>query len=160
MAHVYTEPINEEPLAYFTGGAAEVSRPHEVAQVVSHFICHDLRALVRHIFGFIQLLHEKTYAHLDNTNRQHLDTILESGKTISALMDDLLNFARVARFETHKREVGLKPTVEDAPNQLLQIGHDPRVRENNCGLDGRSSKFCPGCTVRDSQKRGGFEADC
>jgi AraC-like DNA-binding protein len=120
MAHVYTEPINEEPLAYFTGGAAEVSRPHEVVQVVSHFICHDLRALVRHIFGFIQLLHEKTYAHLDNTNRQHLDTILESGKTISALMDDLLNFARVARFETHKREVGLKQTVEEAPNQLLR----------------------------------------
>ena len=118
MARVYTEPINEEPLAYFTGGAAEVSRPHEVVQVVSHFICHDLRALVRHIFGFVQLLHEKTYAHLDNTNRQHLDTILESGKTISALMDDLLNLARVARFETHKREVGLKQTVEEALNQL------------------------------------------
>ena len=80
MARVYTEPINEEPLAYFTGGAAEVSRPHEVVQVVSHFICHDLRALVRHIFGFVQLLHEKTYAHLDNTNQQYLDAILESGK--------------------------------------------------------------------------------
>jgi AraC-like DNA-binding protein len=118
MARVYTEPINEEPLAYFTEGAAEFSRPHEVVQVVSHFICHDLRALVRHIFGFVQLLHEKTYAHLDNTNRQYLDTILESGETISTLMDDLLNLARVARFETHKREVGLKQTVEETPNQL------------------------------------------
>ena len=35
-------------------------------------------------------------------------------------MDDLLNLARVARFETHKREVSLKQTVEDAPNQLLR----------------------------------------
>lgn len=118
MLRVYTEPINEEPLAYFTGGAAEVSRPHEVVQVVSHFICHDLRALVRHILGFVQLLHGKTYAHLDNTNRHYLDTILESGKTISTLMDDLLNLARVARFETHKKELDLNKTVEEALNQL------------------------------------------
>ena len=101
MARVYTEPINKELPAYFTGGTAEVSRPHEVVQVVSHFICHDLRAFVRHILGFVQLLHEN-YAHLDNTNRRHLD--------------------------------------------------NPRVREYNFDPVGRSSKPCPGCTVRDSQK--------
>jgi AraC-like DNA-binding protein len=118
MARVYTEPINEEPLAHFTGGAAEVSRPHEVLQVVSHFISHDLRALVHHILGFVQLLHGKTYAHLDNTNRHYFDTILESGKTISTLMDDLPNLARVARFETHKKELDLNKTFEDALNRL------------------------------------------
>jgi AraC-like DNA-binding protein len=102
MARVYTETINEEPPAYFTGDTAEVSHPHEVVQVVSHFIC-DLRALARHILGLVQLLHEKTNAHLDNTNRHYLeDTILESGKKLSTLMDDLLRLARVGRIETHR----------------------------------------------------------
>jgi AraC-like DNA-binding protein len=118
MARLYTEPINEEPLAYFAGGAAGVSRPHEVVPVVSNFISHDLHALVHHILGFVQLLHGKAYVHLDNTNRHHLDTILESGKTISTLMDDLLNLARVARFESHKKELGLKKTVEEALSEL------------------------------------------
>jgi AraC-like DNA-binding protein len=118
MARVYTEPINEEPLAYFTGGAVEVSRPPEVVQVVSHFISHDLRALVDHILGFVQWLQGRAYAHVDNTNRHYLDTILESGETISSLMDDLLNLVRVVRFETHKRELDLNKAVQEALSQL------------------------------------------
>src|SRR5262245_3050 len=118
MARFYTERIKEEPQAYFAGGAAEVSRPYEVVQVVSNFISHDLHAIVQHILGFVQLLDGKAYAHLDNTNRHYLDTILESGKTISTLMDDLLNLARVARFETHKKELGWNQTSEEAINQL------------------------------------------
>src|SRR5262249_37878249 len=118
MARFYTERIKEEPQAYFAGGAAELSRPYEVVQVVSHFISHDLHAIVQHIFGFVQLLDKKAYAHPDNTNRHYLDTILESGKTISTLMDDLLNLAPVARFETHKKELGWNQTSEEAINQL------------------------------------------
>src|SRR5262245_17779711 len=118
MARLYMERTNEEIPAYFAGGAAEVSRPHEVVPVVSYFISHDLHALVQHILGFVQLLHGKAYANLDNTNRHYLDTILESGKTISTLMDDLLNLARVARFETHKKELGLNKTVKEALSEL------------------------------------------
>src|SRR5262249_15972048 len=118
MARLYMERTNEEIPAYFAGGAAEVSRAHEGVQVISHFISHDLHGLVQHILGFVQLLHGKAYADLDNTNRHYLDTILESGKTISTLMDDLLNLARVARFETHKKELGLNKTVEEALSEL------------------------------------------
>ena len=118
MARLYMERTNDEIPAYFARGAAEVSRSHEGVQVVSYFISHDLHALVQHILGFVQLLHGKAYAHLDKTNRHYLDTILESGKTISTLMDDLLNLARVARFETHKKELGLNKTVEEALSEL------------------------------------------
>ena len=118
MSQIYTETINEKTPAYLTGRTAEVSRAHEVVQVVSHFICHDLRALVCHIVGFVQLLHEKAYGHLDNTNRHYLGTIVESGKKLSTLMDDLLRLARLARIETHKKEVHLDQTVEETLNQL------------------------------------------
>ena len=53
MARLYMERTNEEIPAYFAGGAAEVSRPHEVVPVVSYFISHDLHALVQHILGFV-----------------------------------------------------------------------------------------------------------
>src|SRR5215510_14506060 len=118
MARLYMERTNEEIPAYFAGGAAEVSRPHEGVQVVSYFISHDLHALVQHILGLVQLLHGKAYAHLDTTNRHYLDTILESGKTISTLMDDLLNLAPFTRFETHKKDLGLNKAVKEALGQL------------------------------------------
>jgi AraC-like DNA-binding protein len=87
MARIYTELINEKTPGYFTGRAAEFSRAHEEVQAVSHFICHDFRAPVRHILGFAQRLHEKAYSHLDNTNRHYLDTVVESAKKLSALME-------------------------------------------------------------------------
>ena len=88
MARINTDTINEKTPAYFTGRTAEVSRGHGEVHAVSHFICHDL------------------------------DTILESGKKLSTLMDDLLNLARVARIESPKKEQDLKPTVEEVVNQL------------------------------------------
>lgn len=80
MARIYTATINEKTPAYFTGRTAEVSRAHEELRAVSHVICHDFRAPLRHILGFTQLLHEKAYSDLDYTNRHYLDTILESAK--------------------------------------------------------------------------------
>src|SRR5215475_8164919 len=118
MARIYTDTINDDTLVYFAERTTEVSHAHEVVQVVSNFISHDLHALVQHILRFVQLFHGKAYAHLDNTNRHYLDTILESGKTMLSLMDDLLNFAPVTRFETHKKDLDLNKTVKEALGQL------------------------------------------
>jgi AraC-like DNA-binding protein len=119
MARIYMDTINEKTPAYFTRRTAEVSCAHEELRAVSHVIYHnDLRAPVRHILAFAQLLHEKAYSDLDNTNRHYLDTILESTKKLLTLMDDLLKLARLGRTETHKKEVNLNKTVEEALNQL------------------------------------------
>src|SRR4029077_6913195 len=44
--------------------------------------------------------------------------ILEAGKKLSTLMDDLLRLARLARFETHKKDLDLKKTVAEPLNHL------------------------------------------
>src|SRR5262245_29947867 len=129
MARLYTERINEEIPAYSVRHTAETSRPHEVVQVVSHFICHDLRALMSHILGFVQLLQERAYGQLDDTDRDHLDSLLESGKKLSILMDDLLRLAWLARIETQK-EMNLNRTVDETLNQLLpRIAGRPAIRQ-------------------------------
>jgi AraC-like DNA-binding protein len=117
MAQTYTKTINEKTPAYFIGRTAEVSCANEELRAVSHVICHDLRAPVRHILGFAQLLHEKAYSDLDCTKRHDVDAILESAKKLSTLMDDLPKIA-LRRTETHKKEVNLDKAVEEAPNQL------------------------------------------
>jgi AraC-like DNA-binding protein len=86
MARICTELINENTPGYFTGRSGEVPRAHEELRTVSHVICHNLHAPLRHILGFTQLLHEKVYSDLDNSHRHYLDTVLESAKKLSALM--------------------------------------------------------------------------
>jgi AraC-like DNA-binding protein len=114
----YTATINENTSAYVTRHAGEVSRADEELRTVSDVICHNLRAPLRQILGFTQLLHEKAYLDLDNSHRYHLDIVLESAKRLSALMDDLLKFARLGRTETSKKEVRLSRPVEKGLNQL------------------------------------------
>jgi AraC-like DNA-binding protein len=98
MTRIYTATINEKTPAYFTGRTAELSPPHEELRAVSHGIRHDL------------------------------DAILESAKKLSTLMDDLLNLAGVERFETHKKELDLNKTVEEALNQLHpQLADRPTI---------------------------------
>jgi AraC-like DNA-binding protein len=87
MARTYTELIKEKTPGYFAGRTGEASRAHEELRTVSHSFCHNLRAPLRHILGFTQLLHEKGYSDLDNSYRHCLDTVLESAKKLSALME-------------------------------------------------------------------------
>ena len=87
MARIYTELIKEKTPGYFTGRTGEVSRAHQELRTVSHIFCHNLRAPLRHILGFTQLLHEKAYSDLDNSYRHCLDTVLESAKKLSAVME-------------------------------------------------------------------------
>jgi AraC-like DNA-binding protein len=110
--------MNEKTSDYATGHVGEVSRAYEELRTVSDVICHNLRAPLRQILGFTQLLHEKAYSDLDNSHRYHLDTVLESAKKLSALMDDLLKFGRLGRTEIPKKEVGLSTSVEKVLNQL------------------------------------------
>jgi AraC-like DNA-binding protein len=114
----YTELINDKTPGFFTGRTGEVSRAHEELRIVSDVICHNLRTLLRHILGLTQVLHQKTCPDLDNSYRKHLNTLLESAKKLSALMDDLLRLTRLGRTETHKKDVGLNKPVEQALNQL------------------------------------------
>ncbi len=90
----------------------------------------------------VQLLHEKAYARLDNTNRHYLDTILESAKKLSTLMDDLLRLTRVGRIATHKKEVDLNKTLEKALNQLHpQIAGRPVIWQEPLPVLGDLSKL-------------------
>gem|GEM_PF-6659777 len=74
---------------------------------VSYTISHDLRAPLRHIAGFVELLTANSQNKLDDQSRHYLQVISGSTEKMGALVDGLLAFSHLGRTELTLRPVDL-----------------------------------------------------
>lgn len=84
----------------------------------SYSISHDLRAPLRHISGFIELLTKRSYDALDTRSRHYVDSILGASKHMGLLIDDLLNFSRTGRLELNLDIVNMNRALTEAISEL------------------------------------------
>jgi light-regulated signal transduction histidine kinase (bacteriophytochrome) len=63
----------------------------------SYSVSHDLRAPLRHVNGFSQILLDDYGEKLDNQGKNLLERLLTSSKRMAQLIDDLLNLSRLTR---------------------------------------------------------------
>lgn len=80
----------------------------------SYSIAHDLRAPLRHISGFADLLRESVGEHLNEEGRCFVDKIMGAADRMDQLIQDLLAFARTARAPLAATEVDLESLLEEA----------------------------------------------
>jgi signal transduction histidine kinase len=97
---------------------AQLQEANHELESFSYSVSHDLRAPLRHITGFAQLLARKVGPTLDEASRGFLETILSAAQQGGTLIDDLLSFSRMSRAELHKRTVDLRTLVEEVCREL------------------------------------------
>ena len=78
-------------------------------ETFSYSVSHDLRAPLRHINGYVDLLLSRFYDSLPEKGRHYLDNIADSSRKMGTLIDDLLQFSRIGRQE--KRLVDLDMNI-------------------------------------------------
>ncbi|NMO16139.1 PAS domain-containing protein [Pyxidicoccus fallax] len=94
----------------------------------SYSVSHDLRAPLRHIMGFANLLEARAGASLDATGRRHLKTISDAARQGGKLVDDLLEFSRMGRTEMKKSTVSLGELVAEAQRDLAPEAEGRKVQ--------------------------------
>jgi signal transduction histidine kinase len=107
----------ERRVAQRTG---ELEAANKELEAFSYSVSHDLRAPLRHIEGFIEILISTKAPSLDEEARKYLDTISESAKQMGRLIDDLLAFSRTARTEPKKTRVPAEDLVRSAISDLAR----------------------------------------
>ena len=108
--------LNEE-LAKRT---AELEAINRELEAFAYTISHDLRAPLRHIAGFTELLQKNSASLLNEKSQRYVTMILESANRMGNLIDDLLAFSRIGRAETHKTPVSLDQLVQEALSEVRQ----------------------------------------
>jgi PAS domain S-box-containing protein len=84
----------------------------------AYTVSHDLRAPLRHIDGFLELLQKETGTALNEKSRHYMDTISKAAKKMGLLIDDLLSFSRMGRYALSFGQVALGTLVSDVVREL------------------------------------------
>ena len=90
---------------------------HEL-ESFSYSVSHDLRAPLRHIDGFSQLLVEEYGPQLSQEVQRYLARIQHGARQMGRLVDDLLNLGRLDRQEIKLQVTGLGSLVEQVVSEL------------------------------------------
>jgi signal transduction histidine kinase len=86
---------------------SELLAANKELEAFSYSVSHDLRAPLRAIAGFVQILDEDHGATLDPAARRHLERVKVNAQRMGQLIDDLLAFSRIGRAPIQKQNVDL-----------------------------------------------------
>lgn len=93
-----------------------------------HTVAHELRAPLRHIRGFADLLQETAAPQLDESARRHVTTIKGAAAGAVNMIDGLLSFSRSGRTPISKRRVSLSSLVIDVAREITAENRSRRIR--------------------------------
>jgi light-regulated signal transduction histidine kinase (bacteriophytochrome) len=92
----------------------------------SYSVSHDLRAPLRAVNGYAQILEEDYASRVDDEGRRLIGRVRSSGERMGQLIDDLLEFSRLARQEPVRSRIDM---AELAREVAAEVGAGPAAIE-------------------------------
>ncbi len=106
-------------------------------ETFTYSVSHDLKAPLRHINGFVDLLNSKYKDDLPEKAHHYLDTISRASSQMGILIEELLQFSRTGRREVNKTQLDMNLLVKEVSDIIntgvtdrkimWNIQHLPRV---------------------------------
>ncbi|HYY61377.1 MAG TPA: ATP-binding protein [Burkholderiales bacterium] len=97
---------------------AELAEANQEMQAFSYTVSHDLRAPLRGIQGFANALVEDFSASLGDEGRRYCERIAAAGERMEDLIEDLLDYSRLARQQIVTKPIDLPSMVREAIERL------------------------------------------
>jgi PAS domain S-box-containing protein len=108
---------------------AQLEAANNELEAFAYSVSHDLRAPLRHIDGFIELLEKDPGLAVSKASAHYLEAISDSAKHMGNLIDELLAFSRMAHEELRATKICMKSLAEQVVGEL---GHEVEGRNIRC----------------------------
>jgi len=118
--------LNEELEQRVKDRTAQLEAANRELEGFSYSVSHDLRAPLRHLTGFVELLNKHATT-LDEKDRHYLEVISSSASQMGQLVDDLLAFSRMGRAEMMRSQVDLRTLLDEAIQDLRSDMKDRNI---------------------------------
>ncbi len=89
-------------------------------EAFAYSVSHDLRAPLRSISGFAQIIARRHRDDLNEEGRHYFDNIVEASQHMSRLIDDLLRYSRLGRKAVRRQPVPLGDVMDQALDNLAE----------------------------------------
>jgi PAS domain S-box-containing protein len=106
---------------------AQLEAANKELEAFAYSVSHDLRAPLRGIDGFSQVLLEDYAEKLDAEGQRYLQRIRAASQRMAELIDDLLTLSRLTRDKMHLEPVNLSAVAEVIAQELSQSQPERRV---------------------------------
>ncbi len=97
----------------------KIKQLNQELEAFTYSVSHDLRAPLRSIMGYSQILNEDYGGKLDDEGNRIMQVIINNAKRMGQLIDDLLDFTRLGRKELSHVHVNMAELVQSIVQELM-----------------------------------------
>ena len=119
--------LNEELELRVKQRTMQLEAANKELEAFAYSVSHDLRAPLRSIDGFSEILLEDYSDSLDTEGRDYLRRVRAASQRMAALIDDILTLSRITRREMHHEAVVLSALARRIAAELQDIQPDRDV---------------------------------
>jgi PAS domain S-box-containing protein len=100
---------------------AELEAANQELEAFSYSVSHDLRAPLRHVDGYANLLLRDVGDQLTGKPQRYLHSIVDAAHQMGELIEALLAFSRMSREPLHLQPIDLAAMVDEVRNNLETV---------------------------------------